>query len=214
MPAALDSKTPETARHAPKLWLGLIVFVFAIFSLVLIADKLGLVAGDTGYRMSDRLSRVVIKQDGNGQNLIIYQRGDHETQMTPQAFVDDLYNRQQGKNTKSFWFRLFDITSGYGLFWVAAGLGAQVIFTARMLLQWLASERAQASVVPEAFWWLSLLGASMLLMYFLWRGDLVGIFGQATGWVVYLRNLWFIHRTPGNSLGRAIQENNEAETAH
>lgn len=192
------------STHLPKLWLSLIVGVFAVFSLVLIADKLGLVASDTHYRMSDRLSRVVIQQDDSGEKWVIYQRGDHQTRMTPQAFVDDLYNRKQGNNTQSFLFRLFDITSGYGLFWIAAGLGAQIIFTARMLVQWLASERAQASVVPEAFWWLSLLGASMLLMYFLWRGDLVGILGQATGWVVYLRNLWFIHQPPGENTNRKV----------
>jgi lipid-A-disaccharide synthase-like uncharacterized protein len=63
-----------------------------------------------------------------------------------------------------------------------------------MLLQWLVSERTRRSVVPVGFWWLSLVGASMLLVYFIWRRDIVGVLGQCAGWVVYGRNLWLIHR--------------------
>jgi lipid-A-disaccharide synthase-like uncharacterized protein len=63
-----------------------------------------------------------------------------------------------------------------------------------MLLQWLVSERSRRSVVPVGFWWLSLLGASMLLVYFVWRRDIVGVVGQSTGWIIYGRNLWLIYR--------------------
>jgi lipid-A-disaccharide synthase-like uncharacterized protein len=34
----------------------------------------------------------------------------------------------------------------------------------------------------------------MLLAYFLWRQDLVGVLGQCAGWIVYVRNLWLIYR--------------------
>jgi len=47
-----------------------------------------------------------------------------------------------------------------------------------------------------AFWWMSLIGASMLIVYFTWRIDVVGVLGQSTGWVIYVRNLWMIYR-PG-----------------
>ncbi|MEM9416080.1 MAG: lipid-A-disaccharide synthase N-terminal domain-containing protein [Planctomycetota bacterium] len=77
--------------------------------------------------------------------------------------------------------------------WVALGLLGQVLFTGRMLVQWLSSERAKRSVVPPAFWWLSLTGAAMLLAYFIWRTDIVGILGQATGFLIYARNLWLIY---------------------
>ena len=50
------------------------------------------------------------------------------------------------------------------------------------------------SVVPTIFWWMSLLGASMLLVYFIWRKDIGGILGQGTGWAIYARNLWMIYR--------------------
>ncbi len=76
--------------------------------------------------------------------------------------------------------------------WLAFGFAAQGLFTARMLLQWLASERAKASVVPVAFWWLSIAGGFCLGLYFIRRGDPVGVIGQLFGVVVYARNLWLM----------------------
>lgn len=78
--------------------------------------------------------------------------------------------------------------------WLAFGFGAQALFTGRMLIQWIATERAKTSTVPTAFWWLSLSGGLMLLVYFLRRGDPVGVVGQLFGVVVYARNLLFIYR--------------------
>ncbi|MFM7057906.1 MAG: lipid-A-disaccharide synthase N-terminal domain-containing protein [Planctomycetota bacterium] len=65
---------------------------------------------------------------------------------------------------------------------------------ARFLVQWLSSERQQRSVIPTAFWYLSLIGGGMLLTYALQRRDPVFIFGQCFGTVVYVRNLQLIHR--------------------
>ena len=86
------------------------------------------------------------------------------------------------------------------------GFLGQALFAGRMLVQWLVSERQRRSVVPTVFWWMSLGGASMLLVYFVWRRDIVGVVGQTTGWIIYLRNLWFIHRggdagAPGGDAG-------------
>ncbi|MGD8441818.1 MAG: lipid-A-disaccharide synthase N-terminal domain-containing protein [Holophagae bacterium] len=81
-----------------------------------------------------------------------------------------------------------------GIAWVVLGLLGQVVFAGRMIVQWLISERSRRSVVPVAFWWMSLAGASMLLVYFLWRRDIVGVLGQCTGWIIYLRNLVLIYR--------------------
>jgi lipid-A-disaccharide synthase-like uncharacterized protein len=78
--------------------------------------------------------------------------------------------------------------------WLAFGFAAQALFMARMLVQWITTERHRRSVVPVAFWWLSLLGGFMLLAYFLRRGDPVGVVGQAFGVAVYLRNLVHIRR--------------------
>ncbi|NJL29586.1 MAG: lipid A biosynthesis protein [Thermoanaerobaculia bacterium] len=78
--------------------------------------------------------------------------------------------------------------------WLVFGFAAQALFMGRMLVQWIASEKAKSSVVPVAFWWLSVIGGLMLLAYFLRRGDPVGVLGQLFGVVVYARNLIFIHR--------------------
>lgn len=91
-------------------------------------------------------------------------------------------------------FRLFNITSWAGLAWVAIGLGGQLAFSGRMLLQWLVSERSRQSIVPEAFWWMSLVGGAMLFAYFAWRQDIVGVLGQSSGLVIYGRNIRLIHK--------------------
>ncbi|MBI1372029.1 MAG: hypothetical protein GC159_04620 [Phycisphaera sp.] len=83
--------------------------------------------------------------------------------------------------------------------WVGIGLLGQVLFTGRMIVQWLASERSKKSVVPVSFWWMSLGGATMLITYFIWRRDVIGVFGQATGWFIYIRNLYFIYRPAGHA---------------
>ena len=59
-------------------------------------------------------------------------------------------------------------------------------------MQWIASERARKSVVPVAFWFFSIGGGILLLIYALYRRDPVFIAGQAFGLVVYIRNLYFI----------------------
>jgi lipid-A-disaccharide synthase-like uncharacterized protein len=48
--------------------------------------------------------------------------------------------------------------------------------------------------VPRSFWYLSLAGGAVLLAYAIHRRDPVFILGQATGFLIYTRNLWFIHR--------------------
>jgi lipid-A-disaccharide synthase-like uncharacterized protein len=79
------------------------------------------------------------------------------------------------------------------LLWVLFGFGAQLMFTARFLVQWVASERARASIVPVAFWYFSLAGGLMLLSYAIYRADPVFVLGQGLGVMIYLRNLWLIH---------------------
>ena len=74
------------------------------------------------------------------------------------------------------------------------GLLAQALFMSRMLVQWIASERQGRSVIPVAFWWLSLSGAAMLLVYGVLRSDIVIISAQAFGFIVYLRNLMLISK--------------------
>lgn len=76
--------------------------------------------------------------------------------------------------------------------WVILGFVAQGFFTMRFVVQWIASERARKSVIPVAFWFFSIGGGILLLIYALYRRDPVFIAGQALGLVVYFRNLYFI----------------------
>jgi lipid-A-disaccharide synthase-like uncharacterized protein len=78
--------------------------------------------------------------------------------------------------------------------WLVLGLFGQGLFTMRFLVQWWRSERAGQSVVPLAFWYLSLAGGLALLTYAVHQRDPVFIVGQLTGVFVYLRNLRLIYR--------------------
>ena len=80
-------------------------------------------------------------------------------------------------------------------FWFAFGLMAQLVFTGRFMVQWIASERQGRSVVPVAFWILSLVGGLMTLVYGLERRDAIIILGQVFANFIYLRNLVLIART-------------------
>ncbi|KXS37559.1 MULTISPECIES: lipid-A-disaccharide synthase N-terminal domain-containing protein [Modicisalibacter] len=78
--------------------------------------------------------------------------------------------------------------------WVAIGFLGQALFSARFLVQWIASERARRSIVPKAFWLFSLGGGTTLLAYAIYRQDPVFIVGQASGLFIYLRNIMLIRR--------------------
>ena len=78
--------------------------------------------------------------------------------------------------------------------WLAIGLIGQGLFSARFLVQWLASERRKRSVIPTGFWYFSIGGGVSLLAYAIYRRDPVFILGQGAGLLVYARNLWFIHK--------------------
>ena len=78
--------------------------------------------------------------------------------------------------------------------WAWVGIVAQLMFTARFLVQWIASERAGHCVVPTSFWSLSIIGGLMLFVYALLQRDPVFIIGQGVGVAIYLRNLTFVLR--------------------
>jgi lipid-A-disaccharide synthase-like uncharacterized protein len=76
--------------------------------------------------------------------------------------------------------------------WLAVGFAGQALFSARFLVQWVASERRGRSVVPLAFWYFSVAGGMTLLAYAVYRADPVFIVGQLGGLLIYLRNLQLI----------------------
>lgn len=94
----------------------------------------------------------------------------------------------------------FNATPTLEVAWLVIGFAAQALFSARFLVQWIASERVKKSIVPEAFWYFSFAGGFMLMIYAIHRRDPVFILGQAFGLLVYTRNIWFLwtaRRGPG-----------------
>jgi lipid-A-disaccharide synthase-like uncharacterized protein len=87
---------------------------------------------------------------------------------------------------------LFDVFVTNFDWWVILGFVAQLMFTGRFLVQWIASEKEGRSVVPIAFWFFSIAGGLLLLAYAVYRRDPVFILGQAFGVFVYVRNLYLI----------------------
>jgi lipid-A-disaccharide synthase-like uncharacterized protein len=103
----------------------------------------------------------------------------------------------------TLWARVLEwanVSAPWELWLVAFGVLAQSLFFCRWIVQWLASEQRGESHVPMAFWWLSLAGASLLLIYFALRGEPVGLLGQSVGWIVYLRNIMLIRRRRASQL--------------
>lgn len=76
------------------------------------------------------------------------------------------------------------------LFLLTWGSLGQVIFTARFVVQWYASEQRQESYFPRSFWYISIAGALIITAYSILRRDAVLFIGQAFGLIVYSRNLW------------------------
>lgn len=79
--------------------------------------------------------------------------------------------------------------------WLAVGLIGQAAFFARFLVQWVASERAGESYIPMSFWYLSLVGSTILLVYAIHRAEPVFLIGQLPNAFVYVRNIMLIKRS-------------------
>ena len=77
--------------------------------------------------------------------------------------------------------------------WKVIGWLGNAVFFSRFFVQWYATEKKKQVVVPQAFWWLSLIGSIILLCYSLHKEDSVFIFAYAFTWIPYIRSL-VIHR--------------------
>ena len=92
---------------------------------------------------------------------------------------------------------MFDWQDDLG--WVAFGLVGNALFFSRFLVQWIASERARDSVVPVSFWWLSIAGSLVLLIYAIHLGNPVFVLAYLPNAFVYGRNLVLLRRrSPGD----------------
>lgn len=78
--------------------------------------------------------------------------------------------------------------------WVSFGTLGQLVFFSRWIIQWLSSEKSKSSIIPVAFWWCSLIGGIITLIYAHHIGSFPFMLAQAIGIIVYSRNLLLIHR--------------------
>jgi lipid-A-disaccharide synthase-like uncharacterized protein len=79
-------------------------------------------------------------------------------------------------------------------FWIVLGLVGQITFMGRFFIQWIASEKAGKSIIPIYFWYMSIVGSLLLLLYALHRRDPIFILGYSGGSIIYIRNLILIHK--------------------
>jgi lipid-A-disaccharide synthase-like uncharacterized protein len=77
--------------------------------------------------------------------------------------------------------------------WVLFGFAAQFVFFLRFAVQWWVSEKKKESVIPVSFWYLSLIGTFMILIYSIQRQDVVFIAASCLNSLIYIRNLVLIN---------------------
>lgn len=80
--------------------------------------------------------------------------------------------------------------------WVVFGFLAQFVFFLRFAVQWWASEKEKKSVIPVSFWYLSIAGSVMILIYAVKRQDIVFITAQFLALFIYARNI-MLHKKSG-----------------
>ena len=78
--------------------------------------------------------------------------------------------------------------------WKVIGWVGNLVFFSRFFIQWYATEKRKQVVVPSAFWWMSIFGSLLLLIYGLYRRDSVIIFSYLFNWIPYIRNLIIHYR--------------------
>ncbi len=79
-------------------------------------------------------------------------------------------------------------------YWLLFGFFGQILFGMRFIVQWICSERRKQSYIPLVFWYFSISGGLVLLVYAIYRKDPVFIVGQGLGLFIYARNLILIYK--------------------
>ncbi len=100
------------------------------------------------------------------------------------------------------WFRspripgvdsVIQLTWGWHLF----GTFGIILFSARFWVQWWQAETSQESQLSPAFWWISIAGSAMMLVYFVLLRDAINCIGPLFSLIPYLRNLILLRRQEG-----------------
>jgi lipid-A-disaccharide synthase-like uncharacterized protein len=190
---ATASEVPMKRRYLIALEV-VVVAVIGVIAVRFIQEQHPEIPGTVAVKlqMADNLDRVYVRQeDPQKYSFLVLHSDGHQEPLSLNEFAGRLYT--DGKSTVRGWLAE---TSAMERLWLLVGFAGQVLFTGRMVVQWIASEKKKRSTIPPLFWWMSLLGSTMLAAYFLWRRDPVGLLGQAFGWFIYLRNISMIYGRP------------------
>jgi lipid-A-disaccharide synthase-like uncharacterized protein len=174
------------------LILGEALFVAILCSIAVVLFHQHSPAPDSvrvDVKLPDSRAQVYLHRDDQGrlQYLVSHPGGKVQT-LSADELAEQLYVAGNVSGVAS----LLGASSKTVVLWLGIGFFGQILFTGRMVVQWLASERKGTSVVPPIFWWMSLVGSLTLLAYFLWRRDPIGLLGQAFGSFIYLKNILWI----------------------
>ena len=96
-------------------------------------------------------------------------------------------------------------------FWIGLSVVSQVMFSARFFVQWLYSEKHGKSLIPRAFWYFSLTGGVLMLIYTLYIREFVLAAGQFAGLFAYSRNLYMVLRDKRRNKAQAETHTTRAE---
>jgi lipid-A-disaccharide synthase-like uncharacterized protein len=75
--------------------------------------------------------------------------------------------------------------------WIIYSIGflAQILFSSRLIIQWITSEKQRKVITPKTFWTLSLIASFLLFIYGYLRLDFAIMLGQSLTYFIYIRNL-------------------------
>jgi lipid-A-disaccharide synthase-like uncharacterized protein len=105
-----------------------------------------------------------------------------------------------GKEISSVFYDAFVVKFD---FWLVFGVIAQLLFAGRFIVQWIASEKEGRSVIPFAFWFFSMGGGLMTLVYGVVKREPVIILGQGLATIIYIRNIMLIMKERDRKPARA-----------
>ena len=92
------------------------------------------------------------------------------------------------------------------IIFLVIGFTGQGLFASRFIVQWIYSENKGESVIPIAFWYLSIFGGIGLLTYAIFRKDPVIITGQLFGIIIYVRNLVLVYRKKSKNIFKILKK--------
>lgn len=153
-----------------------------------------LLAGLSAPAAAQSLSTVPAAADAANAEKLRARIADLQRQLR-QAEAREDAGKTFWQKTRDHLSRMLPITLAAWL-WFVVGFGGEFVFFLRFVVQWLASERHKRTVVPMAFWHLSLVGTAMVLAYAVYRIDPVFILAYSLNVVIYVRNLYIARNNP------------------